>query len=411
MPWMETEPVKERTKFVLEWEKRWQQMQGRRVDFAELCRVFGISRQTGYRWLKRYQDAGRDVRALETRSSRPRHSPTSTSEQVQDVIVAVRKAHPRWGPRKLYAWLRERNPGRVIPSPSTIGLVLQRRGMTAPHRGRRRRHVPPATQPFAEATAPNALWCIDFKGKFRTADGEWCTPFTVTDAFSRYCIRCEVVEEAGSRDVERILDSAFREFGLPTAIRSDNGPPFAAPGPAGLTQLAVWLLRLGIRLERIQPGKPQQNGRHERFHRTLEEAISPPRSNRRTQQRAFDLFRREFNEDRPHEALGQRPPGTCYRPSSRRYPGARIDVHHDALNHVERVERDGTIRFGRRRLFISTALRGEFVECEPLPGSRWEVRFGPIVLGHFDAERPPRLLPAPRPRKSHFLELSPGSSD
>jgi homeodomain-containing protein/integrase-like protein len=208
MPWKESKAMNERARF---------------------CR------QTGYKWLRRFRDAGHDIRALEDRSRRPHHSPTAVPEMVQDVIVDVRKAHPRWGPRKLRAWLVERHPGTQLPSASAMATILQRRGMTTPRRRRVRRR-PTSTPPFAAATAPNSVWAIDFKGKFKTGDGVWCTPFTVTDAFSRYCIRCEIVEEANRLAVERILDSAFREFGLPTAIRSDNGPPFAAPGLAGLTR-------------------------------------------------------------------------------------------------------------------------------------------------------------------------------
>src|SRR3989304_2616800 len=305
MPWKESRVVNERAKFCLEWHERWDKAKGGRVDLAELCRVFGISRQTGYKWLRRFREGGHHVRALADRSRRPHTSPTAVPEHVQDAVVATRKAHPRWGPRKLHAWLEERYPGVALPRAS------------------------------AQATAPNAVWCIDFKGKFKTGDGVWCTAFTVTDACSRYCIRCEVVEEAGHVAVERILDSAFREFGLPRAIRSDNGPPFAAPGPAGLTRLAVWLLRMGIRLERITPGKPQQNGRHERFHLTLAlETASPPKASARAQQRAFDLFRREYNEERPHEALGQKPPARLYEPPSRRYPGARIQLDPSPISHA-----------------------------------------------------------------------------
>src|SRR5215470_14715732 len=407
MPWAETRALKERVKFCLEWEQRWNRAEGGRVNVAELCRVFGISRQTAYKWLARFRKSGHDVRALEDRSRRPHTSPTAIPDAVQDLVVGSRKQHPTWGPRKLRAWLTNRSPNREWPSASAIAAILARRGLTAPRR-RRRRRIPHGTAPFAEPEAPNDVWCIDFKGKFRTADGVWCTPFTVTDAFSRFCIRCELVAEADTVAVERILDSAFREFGLPAAVRSDNGPPFAAPGPVGLTRLAVWLLRLGLRLERIQPGKPQQNGRHERFHRTLQqEAATPPKANARAQQRAFDLFRREYNEERPHEALDQKPPAEIYGPSGRRYPGALITIHPSPVHHVEVVERNGTIRWARRRVFVSTALYGEVVEIVPGDGERWDVLFGPIVLGALDPNRPDRLIPAPRPRKTNYLELVP----
>jgi transposase InsO family protein len=302
--------------------------------------------------------------------------------------------------------LVDRHPGQVIPSATTIGELLKRRGFALPRGRVRRRRTPAAPEPFAPATAPNAVWCIDFKGKFRMGNGEWCVPFTVTDAFSRFCIRCEIVEEATDVAVERVLDSAFREFGLPAAIRSDNGPPFAAPGPRGLTRLAVWLLRMGIRLERITPGKPQENGQHERFHLTLKEhTASPPERHARAQQRAFDLFRREFNEVRPHEAIGQKPPASLYVPSSRGYPGAYITPPMPGFGHAESVQRDGTIRWRRQRIFISSALRNDLVGLEPDEGLRWLVTFGHIELGHIEDGDRPRFVPAARPRRSHYLEL------
>jgi transposase InsO family protein len=267
--------MKERVKFILAWEERWQESQGGRIDVAELCRVFGVSRDTGHRWIRRYREANHDLRALEERSRRPRSSPTATSQPIQDFIVGARKARPRWGPRKLRAWLVDRYPGRSFPSAATFASVLKRHGLTTPRRKGRRR-VPGVVEPFAPATSPNAVWCIDFKGHFRTGDGDKCLPMTVVDAFSRYCLRCEVVQETTYEQAQWVLDSAFREFGLPAAIRSDNGPPFAARGPAGLSRLAVWLLRLAIRVERIQPGKPQQNGRLERFHRTLKAETASP---------------------------------------------------------------------------------------------------------------------------------------
>lgn len=399
--------MSERIRFCFEWRRRWDEAEGGRVDVAELCRVFGISRQRGYVWLRRFRESGQDVRALEDKSRRPHHSPTAISDDMQDMIVWARKRHPRWGPRKLRAWLVRLYPAQQFPSASAMGNVLQRQGMTTKRRKRRRPRPPTPSEPFAPTTTPNAVWCIDFKGKFKTADGEWCTPFTITDAYTRFCIRCEIVDEPTGDAVEYILDSAFREFGIPAAIRSDNGPPFAAPGPARLSKLAVWLLRLGIRLERITPGKPQENGRHERFHRTLgEEAASPPRANARAQQRAFDLFRREYNEERPHEAHGQKPPSDLYVASSTRYPRGLLNPTGSGFGHAERVDQHGAIRWRRRRVFVSTALVGVYVQLEPDVGTRWAVLFGDILLGHFDDARPERgLLATPRPRKSHVLQL------
>lgn len=260
MPWRETCVVNERTKFIVEWEERWQRGEGR-VDVAELSRRFGISRQTAYVWIRRYVESGRDFRALEDRSSRPATSPTAVGADVVEMILAAKQAHPRWGPRMLVAWLADRHPGRVMPSSSTARRILERHGMVSRRKRRGRRRAPVATTPFSAPTSPNGVWCIDFKGAVTTGDGVRCGPLTLLDAYSRFCLRCELLDEATSDRVMHVLDGAFREYGLPLAIRSDNGPPFASTGAGGLTRLAAWLLRLGIRLERIVPGKPQQNGR------------------------------------------------------------------------------------------------------------------------------------------------------
>jgi transposase InsO family protein len=364
MPWKETDVMKERVKFILEWERLWNEYEGE-VNVSELCRKYGISRETGYYWLRRYQDAGHKLAAIQERSRRPLTSPTATSEEVQDLVVAARKAHPRWGPRKLHTWLVERKPQIAWPSASTMGSILQRRGLSKPRRRRRRRAPAVAAPPFSECNEPNAVWCIDFKGKFRLGDGEWCHVLTLLDAFSRYLLRCEALYEPNGRFVEQILDSAFQEFGLPAAIRSDNGPPFASTGAGRLTQLSVWWLRLGIALQRIQPGKPQQNGRQERVHLTLEDEDVVPRANIRVQQRTIDLWRREYNEERPHEALELRAPATVYETSPRRYPRPLLRPEHVPWAHVCRVDKYGYIRWQQRKVFISSALQYEDVAVQP----------------------------------------------
>ena len=399
MPWHATDPVKERTKFILEWEARWQRDEGQ-VNVAELCRVFGISRQAGYGWIRRYEEAGHDLQAVARRSRRPHSSPTAVADDVQDVVVAARKLHPRWGPRKLRVWLVDRYPRVALPSASAIGAILKRRGMVTPRR-RRSSHAVAVTQPFAACDHPNAVWCVDFKGWFRTTDTERCYPLTLIDAYSRYLLRCEGMTEPNGREVEHVFDSAFREFGLPAAIRSDNGPPFASTGAGGLTRLNVWWLRLGIRVERITPGKPQQNGRQERFHRTLKLEV-PPAASLRLQQRTFDVFRREYNHERPHEALGQTPPASVYVRSSRHYPRP-LQRPPDALPYGDscRAENDGFIRWHRHRVFISVALGGEYLSLGPADDGRWQVCYGPILLGTLDENRLERgLIRPPRPKRS-----------
>jgi transposase InsO family protein len=343
--------------------------------------------------------------ALQEHSRRPHTSPTKVADDVEELLVAARKLHPTWGPKKLRAWIAHYRPQVQLPAQSTIGEVLRRRGLVLAHR-RRVRGTKATTQPFAELTGPNATWCVDFKGHFRVHDGSKCHPLTIIDAYSRFLIRCEGVESPDGREVQRVFDSAFNEFGLPAAIRSDNGPPFASTGAGGLTKLSVWWLRLGIRLERIAPGKPQQNGRQERFHRTLKaETTKPPRAHLRAQQRAFDVFRKEYNEERPHEALGQRTPSSVFALSPRRYPRPLLRFTNDSpWNEVCRVDRDGFVRWHNRRLFLSSALAHEDVEMRYEPNiEQWHVVFGPLSLGWI-AEAPVLIFRPTRGRMADQVE-------
>jgi putative transposase len=409
MAWRTSDVMKERTKFVLAWEARREAGDGR-VNIAALCRAFGISRETGYVWLRRYQAAGHDLAALADQSSRPRTSPTKTAERIESAVVDARKAFPTWGPRKLRHYLLRRHPRVAWPSASCIAMLLARNGLVRPRRKRRRRAVPLAA-PFANCDRPNAVWCIDFKGKFRTRDGTWCHVLTVLDAYSRFLLRCEAVLDPNSVEVERILDSAFTEFGLPTALRSDNGPPFASTGAGGLTELSVWWLKLGIRLERIEPGKPQQNGRQERAHLTLEEVVSKPALNRRTQQRALDLWRRTYNEVRPHEALAMGTPYDAYQRSPRRYPRKLIEPESYEPEENYRLDASGRLRWRGRWLHVSSALCSEVVQVmwrDDL--THFDVFFGEILLGTFDQNRLARGLVIPR-RKRRRGEVSGMSLD
>ena len=316
---------------------------------------------------------------------------------VAGAILRLRCEWPSWGPKKLRAELARRAPGVGWPAHSTIGDLLRREGLSEPRK--RRRTAVPVTQPFAPVRAPNDLWCIDFKGWFRTRDGQRCDPLTLTDADSRFLLACRIVEPT-ERGVRPVMDAVFREHGLPLAIRSDNGPPFASIGAGGLTALAVHWVKLGIRLERTDKASPQQNGRHERMHGTLKkEAANPPADTPAAQQDALDRFQHNFNQVRPHEALGQKTPASRYTPSPRPYPDRIEEPTYDVEHAVRRVRTNGTIKWGGELVFVSEALIGEPVGiAETLTGD-WIVRFADIKLGHID--RKTRKL-------RHFAPARPG---
>jgi len=411
MPWLATDAVKERTKLVLEWERRFDLAEGGRVNMAELCRVFGVSRQTGYDWVNRYKET-RSLDTLVDKSRRPHVSPTKVSEQIESAIVAARKKFG-WGGVKLRTVLAQFHPNVDWPSASCISAVLDRNGLTK--RRRKRRRTPIAvTRPFASCDCPNAVWCIDFKGKFRTVDGTWCHVLTIVDAYSRFLIRAEVLTKPTGREVTRVLDGAFTEFGIPNRIRTDNGPPFASTGAGGLTELSVWWLQLGIHVERIQPGKPQQNGRQERLHRTLEEVVGTPAANPRAQQRAIDVWRRQYNELRPHEALKLRTPGAVYERASRRYPRRLLDTR-DMIHEPDelyRLDNHGRLRWRRRWIHISNALAGAYVGVAAVSDwTHFDVRFGELHLGTFDGTNLARGLRIPRRRRLKPGEVSGMSLD
>src|SRR5271157_3874388 len=310
MPWKASSVMEEKLRFVFEYERDEQTM-------TELCTSFAISRETGYVWLRRYRALGL-AGLVELDRAAQRH-PNQTSATMEQAIVELRQAHMRWGPRKLKRVLERDQAGRSWPAASTIGELLKREGLVVARRKRRR--TAPYTEPLAHADGPNRVWCADFKGWFRTADGERIDPLTISDAHSRYLLRCQAVEKTDTARVQAIFEATFREYGLPQAIRTDNGAPFASHAVAGLSRLAVWWIKLGIVPERIEAGHPEQNGRHERMHRTLKQEVAmPPAPDRRAQQRALENFRKEYNQVRPHEALQMQTPARVYEPSQRAYP-------------------------------------------------------------------------------------------
>ena len=345
-----------------------------------LCERHGISRETGYLWKRRYAADG--ARGLEDRSRAPHHLAHSTPVAIVDQLIALREQHPYWGARKLLEVLQRRDRHTWWPAASTVTDILKRAGLV--NSRRRRRRAEPLSQPFATVTAANDTWCIDFKGWFRTADGERCDPLTVTDAHSRYILGLRIMPER-SQPVREAVDALFREYGLPLSMRSDNGSPFASIGAGGLSTLSVHWVKLGLRLERIVPGCPQQNGRHERMHATLKaETTRPAAGNLAAQQARFDRFRAEFNHQRPHEALGQQMPAEHYQRSPRPMPDRVAEPWYDAEHAVRRVRPTGEIKWGGETVFISQALAGEPVGIAETESGDWLVRFASVDLGVID---------------------------
>lgn len=351
---------------------------------VSVCREFGISRPTLDKWLGRYEEEGLD--GLGDRSRAPHRQANAVEEDTERRIVDFRVKHPDRGPRKIKIELERDYPRRRWPASSTIAEILDRHGLTI--RRKRRRRTEPYTKPFAQCKHANDVWCIDFKGWFLTGDGARCDPLTLTDASTRYLIRCNHVARTNFACVKPVMEAAFREYGLPRAIRSDNGAPFATRAPLGLSKLSVWWIKLGIIPERIAPGKPQQNGRHERMHLTLKQCTaSPPKATLRAQQRAFNAFERDYNFCRPHEALGQQTPGSLYRASPRPYPRRIEDMLYPAPMLTRRVEKTGIISWHKKRIFISEALSGEVLGLLPLDERYYRLYFGALDLGVVDTHQ------------------------
>src|SRR5271170_2038488 len=386
MPWKASSVVEERTRFVLEYERGL-------CSMAELCRSYGISRETGYVWWRRY--GGEGLEGLRDRSRAPHEPGNRTPEQIEAMVLELRREHMRWGPRKLKWVLEQAEPGMQWPAASTIGALLAREGLAM---ARKKRHrVPPYTQPFAAASQSNRVWCADFKGWFRTGDGTRIDPLTITDAYSRYLLRSQAVEKTDTERVRAIFEAAFREHGLPEAIRTDNVAPFASSAIAGLSRLAVWWIKLGIVPERIQAGHPEQNGRHERMHRTLKQELRPV-EDWRAQQRELDRFRQEYNQVRPHEALAMETPASVYEPSPRLYPAREPEVEYPDAMRVLRVKSQGCFRWKKHDVFLSEVLWGEPIGLLPVNERFFNLYFAHLHLAQFDSKTC-TLCPLPHGRR------------
>lgn len=371
MPWMEESKMEQRFRFVLK-------VQEDDMSVAAACREFNISRPTGYKWLKRYEEEG--LEGLEDRPSVPAEIPHKTDEELETKICTLRRHQPELGPKKLRAWLEREYPDADWPAPSTIGAILRRNGLIEEQTQRRK--TPPATDPLEEADAPNRIWSADFKGQFELDDGSMCFPLTVTDNYSRMILGCYALPSTKGGPVQEGFEEVFAEYGLPDAIRTDNGAPFASRAARGLSALSAWWLSLGIEHERIEPGEPQQNGRHERMHLTLKRHTARPAAGTmEAQQKQFDEFTRFFNELRPHESLDQTPPRRHHQTASRELSDASTELSYPECDLERNVTVNGNMWFANAKTYVSKALTGYRVGLVEADVDVWVIRFAGKDVG------------------------------
>jgi transposase InsO family protein len=374
MPWSQTDPVRERLRFVALHEEGLYSM-------AALCARFAVSRQTGYATIARYEALGVD--GLKNGSHAPLSCPHKIGEDTRALLVDARRAHPTWGPRKILAWLAPRHPGVMLPAASTVGDLYSREGLAEVRKRQRRWSQPGRT--LVAVNAANDLWTIDFKGEFRTCDGHLCYPLTIADASTRFLLAVDGLTSIGHAGARAVVERVFREYGLPGAIRSDNGPPFVTKAIAGLSRLNVWWMQLGIRHDRIAPRRPDQNGSHERMHRTLKaEALWPPSADAEAQQGRFDAFRSEFDYERPHEAIGMKTPGSLYERSVREMPARLAEPEYPGHCIVRQVRANGILYFKDRELFLSELLIGHRIALEEIADGVWSIYFYDHLLARLN---------------------------
>lgn len=374
MPWQEMLRVDQRVQFIAD-------VQRGVFSVAELARRYGVSRKTAYKWLDRYEGDG--PAGLVDRSRRPHQSPQAVAPEIVAALLDVRRHHPTWGAKKLLKIVATRHPRWSMPARSTTCDLLTRAGLVT---SRRRRVFPPHPgRPLRPMTAPNGTWTADFKGQFKTRDGVYCYPLTVVDGYSRFLLDCRGVGAPTIANARPIFLRLFQEYGLPQVIRTDNGVPFATTALGRLSTLSVWWIRLGIVPELIAPASPQQNGRHERMHRTLKaEATRPPSAHLRAQQQRFNAFRHEYNYERPHEGIGQETPASLYVPSTRPLPARVPTIEYPGHFEVRLVSRNSGIRWNRHWVCVTHTLAGEYVGLEEVGDGLWDVYFGPLRLGRLD---------------------------
>jgi transposase InsO family protein len=389
MPWEQTSAMDQRVQFIADW------LSGDYLKI-ELCAAYGISRPTADKWIERYRQGG--VNELEERSRAAHSHPNATCEEIREMIVQTKLNHPSWGPTKVLDYLRQRNPAVNWPADSTAGEILKRAGLVK--RRVRRRHVAPYSEPFRDCRAPNEVWSADFKGDFLLGNARRCYPLTVSDNFSRYLLVCRGLEHPSYPAVRPWFERAFCEYGLPYSIRTDNGAPFASLAVGGVSELSKWWIQLGIRPQRIEPGQPSQNGRHERMHRTLKEE-APPQPTLASQQHHFDRFLKQYNYQRSHEALGRKTPGSVYGASPRRYPSKILPVEYDSGIIVRQVRHNGEIKWQGNLIYVSQVLVQEPVGLKQIGPEQWEVRYSFHRLGILD-QRTQKIIPAKNWHETNF---------
>lgn len=382
MPWKETCAMDQRVRFIGDW------LRGE-FSKSDLCEFYGISRPTGDKWIERYRGCG--VAGLKELSRAAKHHPNATDPALLQRIVEYKLRHQRFGPKKVMDGLRREEPAVAWPADSTAGEILKRAGLVGARR--RRRRVPPHGAPLAHCEGANAVWSADFKGDFALGDGRRCYPLTMTDNFSRYLLQCQALARPTWAEVQPWFEWVFREYGLPQAIRTDNGTPFASLAVGGLSRLSAWWIRLGIRPERIEPGRPDQNGRHERMHRTLKEATAtPPAATLAAQQRRFHAFVSEYNGERSHEALERRTPREVYTASPRPYPAKLSPIEYGTEVTVRKVRQNGEIKWKGHLIYVSDILAKEPIGMNQIDEFRWELRYRFHLLGVLD-ERTQKINP------------------
>jgi putative transposase len=373
MPWSETTAMGERKKFI-------DDLLDRRYSMTELCGKYGISRKTGYKWIERFRLEG--VQGLEDRSHAATVVHNRTAPEIEQALISARHRHPTWGAAKLMYEVGRKHPQWTLPHESTVCDILKRNGLVRPRV--QRRAVGHPGRPTQEILRPNDCWSADFKGQFRLGNGQYCYPLTVTDNYSRYLLEVRGLDGTLHDDSKRVFNRLFKEYGLPTRIRTDNGVPFAAASLGRLSRLSVWWIKLGVLPELIEPGKPQQNGRHERMHKTLkDETTRPPAFSLPGQQRKFDRFRGEFNDDRPHEALDMTPPAGWYQPSRRSMPDKLLEPEYPDRFEVRLVSGNGGVRWHQHWVNVTSVLVGENIGFEEVDDGLWDVYFGPLRIGRF----------------------------